>query len=83
MATLYVENIPDDVYSALRERARLNRNSIATEVLSLLQENVVTPSEMKARAKFVKQLELLRRSRKRTSRSFPSTEDMQHEDRLR
>ena len=83
MPTLYVENIPDEVYSALRERARLNRNSIAAEVLSLLQENVVTPSEMRARAKFVRQLELLRRQRKRAPHPYPSTEEMQREDRLR
>ena len=83
MATLYVENIPDDIYAALRERARSNRNSIAAEVLSLLQENVVTPSEMKARARFIKQVELLRRHRKRASNRFSSTEEMQREDRAR
>ena len=29
MPTLYVENIPDDVYQALRERARSERKSMA------------------------------------------------------
>ena len=38
MATLYVENIPDELYEALRERARQQRKSIAAEVLRLIEE---------------------------------------------
>ena len=34
MATLYVENVPEDIYKALRKRARGNRRSIAAEVIS-------------------------------------------------
>lgn len=34
MATLYVENVPDDLYKALRARARERHRSIAAEVLS-------------------------------------------------
>ena len=37
MATLYVENVPDEIYKALRKRARANRKSIAAEVISLLR----------------------------------------------
>ena len=37
MATLYVENVPDDLYEALRQRARSHRKSIAAEVVSLLE----------------------------------------------
>ena len=37
MATLYVENVPDELYEALRKRARRNRKSIAAEVLELLE----------------------------------------------
>jgi plasmid stability protein len=33
MATLYVENVPDDLYEALRNRARSQRRSIAAEVI--------------------------------------------------
>ena len=41
MATLYVENVPDDLYEALRKRARGQRRSIAAEVLQLLEQNDV------------------------------------------
>jgi plasmid stability protein len=37
MATLYVENVPDNLYKALRKRARSQRRSIAAEVIQLLQ----------------------------------------------
>ena len=83
MATLYVENIPDELYSALRQRARRNRSSIAAEVLSLLQQNVVTAAELKARDKFVQEVAALRTRRKPAGKSFSSTEEMQREDRLR
>ena len=60
MATLYVENIPDDLYSALRARARRNRKSIAAEVLSLLEQNIPTATELRRRQKLVKQLTRIR-----------------------
>ena len=37
MPTLYVENVPEDLYGALRKRARSNRTSISVEVLSASQ----------------------------------------------
>ena len=74
MATLYVENVPDDVYEALRERARLQRKSIAAEVLSLLAENVVTKAEQRARKQFLKQAQNLRLQRARSSGAFPASE---------
>jgi plasmid stability protein len=83
MATLYVENIPDELYSALRQRARHNRNSIAAEVLSLLQENVVTAAELKARDKFVQEVAVLRTRRKPAGKLFATTDEMQREDRSR
>lgn len=52
MATLYVENVPDALYKALRERARKNRKSIAAEVISLLEQNVPTEAELKRRREF-------------------------------
>jgi plasmid stability protein len=62
MATLYVENVPDDVYKALREQAKRNRTSIAAEVTSLLKENVVTAQQRKARQLWVRKLEKLHAS---------------------
>jgi plasmid stability protein len=83
MATLYVENVPDNLYAALRDRARRNRKSITAEVLSLLEENVPTAAELKRRKQFLARVRRLRSRPLRSSGPFPSTEQMQREDRAR
>jgi plasmid stability protein len=83
MATLYVENVPDDLYEALRDRARQHRKSITAEVLSLLSENVVTAAERKARQQFLRQAQRLRSHRARSTALFPPSEELQREDRGR
>ena len=83
MATLYVENVPDDLYEALRKRARSQRRSIAAEVLSLLEQNVPTETVLKQRRAFTRKLDQLRSSFKRPMGDFPSTEEMLREDRSR
>ena len=83
MATLYVEDVPDDLYEALRSRARGRRRSIAAEVLALLQENIPTEKELRARQAFLQKLERLRSKKARARGPFPSTEEMQREDRAR
>ena len=80
MATLYVENIPEDLYKALRERARQHRKSIAAEILTLLEENIPTAAELEKRQTIFKQLERIRAPR---HPPFPTTEQMQAEDRER
>jgi len=40
MATLNVKEFPDDLYEALRQRARRERRSIAQEVVHLLETAV-------------------------------------------
>jgi plasmid stability protein len=83
MPTLYVENVPDDLYEALRERARKQRTSIAAEVLGLLKENVPTAEEL-ARRKVLWERTLRIAARKLPkSGPHPSTEEMLREDRLR
>jgi plasmid stability protein len=37
MATLFVKDVPDDVYEALKDRARENGRSVAAEVRFMLQ----------------------------------------------
>jgi plasmid stability protein len=83
MATLYVENIPDELYKALRERARRHRKSIAAEILTLLQENIPTADELKKRRKIFKQLERLRAAAPPAPGPLPTSEEMQREDRER
>lgn len=83
MATLYVENVPDDLYTALRKRAKQNRTSIAGEVISLLKREVPTTAELKRRQQLFKRVLELQRRPPLTSGPFPSTEEMIREDRER
>ena len=83
MATLYVENIPDDLYEALRSRAKARRRSIAAEVLALLEENVPTAKELKVRQDLVGKIIRLRAKEVAAGRAFPSSEEMIREDRER
>ena len=83
MATLYVRNVPDDLYEALRKRARQNRRSMAAEVLAVLEENIPTSRELRSRREFIRRLERLRAQPSPSAGPFPSTEEMVREDRSR
>lgn len=84
MATLYVENIPDELYEALRQRARQHRKSMAAEILHLLEENIPTAAELKRRQQFLKKVEQRHaRSPQASMQKFPSGEEMVREDRQR
>ena len=83
MATLYVENVPDDVYKALRKRARANNSSMAAEVIELLKQFVPTEAELKRRREFYDRLAELRARPPLTPAPFPSAEEMIREDRER
>lgn len=83
MPTLYVENVPEELYEALRARAREHRNSISGEVLDLLQENVPTEAELSRRRKLLKVAWKLRSQPVRTGDSHLTSEEMQRQDRSR
>jgi plasmid stability protein len=83
MATLYVENVPDDLYEALRSRAKARRRSIAAEVLSLLEENIPTAKELRSRREWVRKLAQLRKQHAGATGTFPTAEEMIREDRER
>ena len=83
MATLYVENVPDDLYEALRNRARSQRRSIAAEVIQLLEWNIPTDKVLRSRRKAFAELTKLRTSRTPLPGPFPSSEEMIREDRER
>lgn len=83
MATLYVENVPDDIYKALRKRAKSNRKSIAAEVIALLEQHVPTEAELKRRCKIFAELAELRARPPIGPGPFPSAEEMIREDRER
>jgi hypothetical protein len=83
MPALYVEKIPDDLYQALRKRARENRKSIAAEVISLLERNIPTAKELQGRREFYKRMAELRARQPEGPGPFPTTEEMIREDRDR
>jgi plasmid stability protein len=83
MATLYVENVPDDLYEALRKQARQNRSSIAGEVIALLKQNVPTAEELKRRRQFLQKMRELSSEKPLAPGPFPSAEEMVREDRER
>jgi plasmid stability protein len=83
MATLYVENIPDDLYEALRSRAKSRRRSIAAEVLALLEENIPTEKELQAREELFKRILRMREEIPQSKGPFPTAEEMIREDRER
>jgi hypothetical protein len=83
MPTLYVENVPKDLYEALRARARKNRSSIAAEVIALLKETVPTAAELKRRRQLYDDLAEIRSHRPIAKGPFPSAEETIREDRER
>jgi plasmid stability protein len=83
MPTLYVENVPRDLYEAVRARAKKKRTSIAAEVIELLKENVPTAAELKRRKALYDRLVSLRSYKPPVPGPFPSTEEMIREDRER
>jgi plasmid stability protein len=83
MATLYVENLPKDLYEALRRQAHERHRSIAAEVLALLEESVPTQKELEARKELLRKLNRISSKKPRSSDVYPSTEEMQREDRGR
>jgi plasmid stability protein len=83
MPTLYVENIPEDLYEAIRARAKKKRSSIAAEVIDLIRQNVPTAAELARRKKIFQRLGAIRAQGPAGPGPFPSAEEMQREDRSR
>ena len=83
MATLYVENVPDSLYKALRKQAREHRKSIAAEVIALLERSIPTAGELRQRREFVSQLKRISSQAPLSTGPFPSSEEMLREDRRR
>jgi len=81
MPTLYVENIPEEVYVALKARARDRRTSIASEVVALLTENFPSEEEKARRRAFFQKARHMTASA--GGGSYPPTEYLQREDRER
>ena len=82
MATLYVENVPEELYEALRERARSNRRSISAETIFLLERALPTAAELRRRDAFYRRIQRLS-ARAGAVAPGPSTEQLLREDRER
>ncbi|MBI3681580.1 MAG: hypothetical protein HY235_14445 [Acidobacteria bacterium] len=83
MPTLYVENVPEDLYEAIRSRARSRRSSIAAEVVAVLTEVIPTKEELNERRKGLRQILRLRQLKPPGRGPFPAAEEMVREDRRR
>jgi plasmid stability protein len=81
MPTLYVENVPKNLYEALRARARKNRSSIAAEVIEMLERFVPTPAELRRRTRAYQELRKIQASTPPGPGPFQNTEEMIREDR--
>ena len=81
MPTLYVENVPRDLYEAIRKSAKNERRSIAAEILALLERTFPTQKELKRRREWVRKLERLRAVIPPLSGDGPSSDEMIREDR--
>jgi plasmid stability protein len=82
MATLYVENVPEELYESLRERARSNRRSISAETIVLLERVLPTATELRRRSAIYRRIQRLS-NRPGAVAPGPSTEQLLREDRDR
>ncbi|MHC5859363.1 FitA-like ribbon-helix-helix domain-containing protein [Nostoc sp.] len=88
MATLYVRNLPDDLYAKLQELAASEHRSINAQVITLLEQALKTEAqqtEEERRKNVPKLLEeiRLRREKLPTDIEWPDSTSMIREDRDR
>jgi plasmid stability protein len=83
MATLYVENVPSELYKALRKRARNEQRSMAAEVIRLLEANFPTEKELRRRRNAFKKIDHLKFTKSENAAPLPSSLEMIREDRDR
>lgn len=83
MPTLYVKNVPKDLYEAIRKQAHDERTSISAVVLTILAQSVATPAEIARRRALLDRARRLRSRRSPSPGPFLSTGAMLREDRER
>lgn len=81
MPVLYVENVPRDLYEAVRKQAKSQRRSIAAEIIALLERTYPTETELKRRRDFVRNLRKRNATIRPLSIDGPSSEEMIRADR--
>ena len=83
MATLYVENVPEELYEALRKRAREEQRSMAAEVIRLLEANLPTEKELERRREAFRRIDNLKFTKSENAQPLPPSLEMIREDRDR
>lgn len=83
MPTLYVENVPADLYDALRLRAKSEGRSISAEVLKLLEEYVPGPAQLAQRRRAFEIAKKIRTNQAASASPRRSTEKALRADRSR
>ncbi|AFY35232.1 Arc family DNA-binding protein [Calothrix sp. PCC 7507] len=88
MATLYVRNLPDDLYAKLQELAASEHRSINAQVITLLEQALKTEAQQaedQNRQNVLKVLEESRRRRRLNPADFglPDSTELIREDRDR
>ena len=83
MATLYVENVPEELYEALRKRAREEQRSMAAEVIRMLEANLPTEKELERRREAFRRIDNLKFTKSENAELLPSSLEMIREDRDR
>ncbi len=83
MATLYVENVAEEIYAAIRERAKRNRRSIAAEVLEALAREFPGARELSRRRAAFRRALQLQAAAPAGPGPFPTAEEMVRELRAR
>jgi hypothetical protein len=83
MKIVRVTGIPEELYATLRRQASLNDRPIAAEIVALLKTHVPTARVLRARRAIFRIAERMRSGKPRGRGPFPSTEEMQREDRSR
>ena len=73
MPTLYVENVPADLYAALRARAKAKRSSIAAETIEVLRREMPTAAELRRRRQAVDALLRFRKAVPPRKKGQPTT----------
>ncbi|MGH9575263.1 MAG: FitA-like ribbon-helix-helix domain-containing protein [Candidatus Acidiferrales bacterium] len=81
MRTIKIENVPNNLYKALRARARESKRSISAEIVCLLRESIPTEDELRKRRAFYRKVLRMQKRKQSTSTAFSSSEDMVREDR--
>jgi antitoxin FitA len=65
MATLHIENVPDELYERFQKLAIAQKDSISTQVLMLLEKALLTEKQPSISEEKKKVLEILARIRNR------------------